>query len=65
MTPAHLPGADFKIWQNGVSTISFQESIGTLDACTIDSQLDAVWWKVWRLQQEKKAKEQDLKKKDM
>jgi hypothetical protein len=65
MTPAHLPGADFKIWQNGVSTITFQESIGTLDACTTDFHLDAVYWQVWKLEREKKAKEEELKKKDM
>ncbi len=65
MTPAHLGGADLKFWQNGVSTISFQESIGTLDACTISFQLDAMWWKVWQLLQEKEAKKQDLNKKDM
>ena len=65
MTPYHLPGEDFKIWQNGVSTIFFQESMGTLDACTTDFYLDAVYWKVSKLEQEKKAKAEGLKKKDM
>jgi len=66
MTPAVLPGTPaFKIWQNGVSTIMFQESMGGLDACTATFQLDAVWWKLQRLQWEEEAKEEEAKKKDM
>lgn len=65
MTPAHLPGADFNIWQNGVSTITFSESMGTLDACTTDFALDTVYWKVWKLEEEKNARKEETKKKDM
>lgn len=66
MTPAVLPGTPaFKIWQNGVSTISFQESIGELDACSTSFELDAVARKVEKLEWEEQAREEARKKKDM
>jgi hypothetical protein len=65
ITPYHLPGAEIKIWQNGVSTIAFQESLGTLDACTTHFSLDAVFSKVHRLEEEKKARDEAARKKDM
>jgi hypothetical protein len=61
-----LPGdPPFKIWQNGVSTITFAEAMGSLEACSLIFELDDVRWKVWRLQQKLEREKEELKKKDM
>lgn len=64
-TPYSKHDENLNIWQNGVSTINFQESIGGLDACTTMFYLDRIYWNVARLEQEKKAKKDESKKKDM
>jgi len=65
-TPAVLPpGPPFKIWQSGVATIEFLESIGSLDSCVTSFSLDELSWKVSRLEEEEKRKKEEAKKKDM
>ena len=61
-TPYSEPRENLNIWQNGVSTIHFQESIGGLDACTTMFYLDRVYWNVDQLEAEKKAKQDESKK---
>lgn len=59
------PVGGFKIWQNGVSTLTYLESLGTLDLCAATFQLDTVYWKVHKLEEEKKAEEKEQRKRDM
>lgn len=72
MTPPALKDdAPFKIWQNGKETIEFQESMGgnvptdSMASCSLSFTVDAVDREVSRLQQEKRRKEKEAKKKDM
>jgi hypothetical protein len=59
------PVGGFKIWQNGVSTLTYLESLDTLDLCAATFQLDAVYSKVHKLEEEKKAEEKEQRKRDM
>ena len=59
------PVGGFKIWQNGVSTLTYLESLDTLDLCAATFQLDVVYWKVHKLEEEKKAEEKEQRKRNM
>jgi len=66
ITPAVLEGGPpFKIWQNGVATIMFVESFGTLDACNTSFELDEVSSRVAKLKEDEKRKKEEARKKDM
>jgi hypothetical protein len=59
------PVGGFKIWQNGVSTLTYIESLGTLDLCAATFNLDALYWKVDKLKKENKTEEKEQRKRDM
>ena len=48
----------YKIWQNGTETVSFDESLGSLDACTLSFTLDSLGMKALLEEEEFRSQSQ-------